>query len=47
MEIAKFFTEEERSRIEAVQRQLFAMAADVGPLSGPGTGSCCRRRSRG
>lgn len=29
MEIAKFFTEEERSRIEAVQRQLFAMAADV------------------
>ena len=29
MEIAKFFTEEERSRIEAIQRQLFAMAADV------------------
>jgi GTP pyrophosphokinase len=29
MKIAKFFTEEERSRIEAVQRQLFAMAADV------------------
>ncbi|MBP5393013.1 MAG: bifunctional (p)ppGpp synthetase/guanosine-3',5'-bis(diphosphate) 3'-pyrophosphohydrolase [Bacteroidaceae bacterium] len=29
MEIAKFFTDEERGRIEAVQRQLFAMAADV------------------
>ena len=29
MEIAKFFTEKERIRIEAVQRQLFAMAADV------------------
>ena len=29
MEIAKFFTEEERQRIEEVQRQIFALAADV------------------
>ena len=29
MEIAKFFTEEERQRIEEVQRKIFALAADV------------------
>ena len=29
MEIEKFFTEEERNRIEEVQRQIFALASDV------------------
>ena len=29
MKIAKFFTDEERVRTEAVQKKLFAMAADI------------------